>query len=117
LFHSLCLINCETHAEPENHDFTSISLDEGAETGDGFADDQVLHLEGPFVGIKRFRIREEATDVIVGGDAVASAQLPRPSDCLATLGGSECASLRRFVIAPANSWASLLPASSGGQHS
>src|ERR1700720_4366667 len=51
--------------------FTSIPLDESADPGYRFADNQVLHLECPFVGIKGFRICEETADVIVGGDAVA----------------------------------------------
>src|SRR5882724_7841656 len=65
-------------------------LHEGAEAGYGFADDQVLHLECAFVGIKRFRIREETADVIVGGDTVSAAQLSGPCDCLAALSRSEC---------------------------
>src|SRR5882724_7777411 len=65
--------------------FASIPLGEGAEPGYGFADDQVLHLERTFIGIKRFRICEEAAHVIVGGDTVPAAQLSRPCDRLATL--------------------------------
>src|SRR6201995_1147119 len=42
---------------------TAIPLHEGAEARYGFADNQVLHLESAFVGIKRFRIREETSDV------------------------------------------------------
>src|SRR4051794_22538140 len=46
-------------------EFTSIPLDKGAEAGYGFANNQVLHLECAFVGIKSFRIREEAADIVV----------------------------------------------------
>src|ERR1700683_661577 len=53
--------------------FTSIPLDEGAEPGYGFAENQVLHLERAFVGIERFRICEETAYVVVGDDAVATA--------------------------------------------
>jgi hypothetical protein len=36
---------------------------EGAVTGDGFADDQILHLIRTFVGVQRLRIAEEARDI------------------------------------------------------
>src|SRR3954468_22367354 len=65
------------------------SLYECAQSGDRLADDQVLHLVGAFVGVERLRIREEAADTVVHGDAVAAADLPRPRDGLAALGGAE----------------------------
>ena len=52
--------------------------DEGAVTGDGFADDQILHLIGAFVGVQRLRIGEEARDIVVGDDAVAAQDLAAP---------------------------------------
>jgi hypothetical protein len=52
--------------------------DEGAVAGDGFADDQVLHLIGAFVGIQRLGIAEEARDIVVGDDAVAAQDLATP---------------------------------------
>lgn len=63
------------HVEYRNCEFTYIPLDEGAEARYGFSENQILDLECSFVGIERFRIREETTDVIVGRDAVAAAQL------------------------------------------
>ena len=56
---------------------------EGAEAGDGLADDQILHLIRAFVGVERFGIGEEARDVVVGDDAVAAQQLAAPGDRLA----------------------------------
>src|SRR5580704_19768049 len=52
--------------------------DEGAEARDGLADDQILHLICPFVGIERFAVREEARRFVVGDDTVAAEQLARP---------------------------------------
>src|SRR5258708_20254002 len=56
---------------------------EGAVTGDGFADDQILHLIRTFIGIQGLGIGEEARDVVVGDDAVAAQDLASPSDRLA----------------------------------
>ena len=56
---------------------------EGAEAGDGLADDQILHLIGAFVGVERLGVGEEARDVVVGDDAVAAQQLAGPGDGLA----------------------------------
>src|SRR5712671_1555952 len=56
----------------------------GAEPGDSFAEDQILHLVSAFVGEQRFRVGEIARYVVLGGDAVASEYLPRPRDGLAT---------------------------------
>jgi hypothetical protein len=44
---------------------------EGAVAGDGFADDQILHLIGTFVGIQRFRIGEGLRWTFGTPDAVA----------------------------------------------
>src|SRR5437899_928854 len=65
------------------------ALNEGAEAGDRFADDQVLHLVSALVGIESFRIHEETPDVVIGGDAVAAQQLTGPGDGLAALGRGE----------------------------
>jgi len=51
---------------------------EGAVTGDGFADDQILHLIGAFVGVQRLGIGEETRDIVVGDDAVAAQDLAAP---------------------------------------
>src|SRR4029077_16367163 len=48
------------------------ALDERAEAGYGFPDDQILHLERAFIGIERFGIRKETGDVIVDNDSVAA---------------------------------------------
>src|SRR6266446_2826654 len=64
-------------------------LDEGAEAGNGLADNQVLHLERALVGIESFRIYEKAPDVVVSGNAVAAEQLACPCDRLAALGCRE----------------------------
>ncbi len=69
--------------------FSSVPLDEGAEPGYGFAENQVLYLEGPFVGVERFRIGKEAGNVVVCDDAITAQKLPRPRHGLAALGGGE----------------------------
>jgi len=51
--------------------------------GDGFADDQILHLIGAFVGVQRLRIGKEAREIVVGDDAVAAQDLAAPCDGLA----------------------------------
>src|SRR5712671_1254247 len=71
-------------------EFSSVPLDECAEPGYGFAENQVLDLEGAFVGVERFRIGKEAGNVVVCDDAITAQQLPRPCDRLAALGGGEC---------------------------
>src|SRR5580704_14533942 len=60
-------------------------LDESAEAGNSFAQNQVLHLEGALVGVEGFRIHEEPPDVVLSGDAVAAEQFSCPRDCLAAL--------------------------------
>src|SRR6266567_5780135 len=57
--------------------------DEGADTGDRLADDQVLHLVGALVGVEGLGIGKKARGVVVGDDAVAAKQLASPSDRLA----------------------------------
>src|SRR6202142_981039 len=66
-----------------------LPLDECAEPGYGFAENQVLNLEGAFVGVERFRIGKEAANVVICGDAIAAQKLTRPRDRLAALGGGE----------------------------
>jgi hypothetical protein len=51
---------------------------EGAVAGDGFADDQILHLIRALVGVQRLRIGEEAREIVVGDDAVAAQDLASP---------------------------------------
>src|ERR1700681_4854215 len=52
--------------------FTSLPLDEGAEPGYGFTENQVLYLEGALVGVERFRIGKEPANVVVCGDAITA---------------------------------------------
>src|ERR1700752_4193846 len=61
-------------------------LHESAETGNGFTENQVLHLKRAFVGVERFGIGEEAPHVVVGDYAVSAQQFPGPGHCLAALG-------------------------------
>ena len=63
----------------------AVALHEGAEAGDGLADDQILHLISAFVGVERLGIGEEARDVVVGDDTVAAQQFAGPGDRLARL--------------------------------
>ena len=51
---------------------------EGPVTSDGLADDQILHLVGSFVRIKRLGVGEEARDIVVGDDAIAAQDLSSP---------------------------------------
>ena len=46
-------------------------LDEGAEAGDGFADDQRIHLARAFIGIDSFGVGNEATNMV-------SSRIPLP---------------------------------------
>src|SRR5258706_13222879 len=70
----------------------------GAESCDRLAHDQVLHLVSAFVGVKRFSIREETADVVLGSNAVATQQLACPGHSLAALGCGECLGQRGASI-------------------
>src|SRR6476660_325996 len=74
-------------------------LDEGAEAGDRLADDQVLHLVRPFVGVERFAVRKEASDLVVGDNSVAAQDFSGPGDRLTTLGRAERLRQRRVGVA------------------
>ena len=50
--------------------------DEGAQSDNGLADDQ--RLSGAFVGVDRFRVGHEASDVVFEQDAIAAEQLSSP---------------------------------------
>src|SRR5580700_5656396 len=65
-------------------------LDEGAQAGDGFAEDEILDLIRSFVGIKRLGVREKARCLVVCDDAVAAQQLAGPCNGLATLSCGKC---------------------------
>src|SRR5229473_176423 len=90
------MISLSEPMEPPN---ISRRLHEGAEPSDGFADDQVLHLIRALVGIERFRIGEEARDVVVENDAVPAEDLPSPGDRLAHPRGGERLGERRMMVA------------------
>src|SRR3954465_2213185 len=77
----------------------ALSSNEGAVTGDGFADDQILHLIGAFVGVQRLRLVEEAGDIVVGYDAVAAQNLAAPRDCLARFRRAERLRQRCMMVA------------------
>src|ERR1700760_3124121 len=62
---------------------------EGAETRNGLADDQILHLKRALVGVERFAVRKKARDLVVGDNAVAAKQLAGPCNGLAALGRTE----------------------------
>src|SRR6266853_4618185 len=71
---------------------------EGADTRYGLADDQVLHLEGAFVGVKRFGIRKEASSVGFDDNAVSTEQLASPRHRLTQSGCAERLCERRMMI-------------------
>src|SRR5215204_2617242 len=89
---------------PDSVSKTAISPDirslmhEGAQTRDSSANDQVLHLEGAFVGVESFRVCEEASDAVVKRDAVAAADLPGPRHRLAGFGRAKRFGDRRVSV-------------------
>src|ERR1700758_3873081 len=60
-----------------------VSLNEGAQAGDGFADDQRLHLAGPLIGVEGLGVGNKPADVVVEYNPVAAEQLPGPVHGLA----------------------------------
>src|SRR6202034_171695 len=56
--------------------------DEGAETGDGAADDERVDLAGALVGVDRLRVGDEPADLVFQQDAVPAEQLTRVADRL-----------------------------------
>src|SRR3954465_11964928 len=62
---------------------------EGAESCEGFGDAQILNLIRSFVGVERLAIGKEPRRLVVGNDAVAAEQLPRPRHRLAAFGRGE----------------------------
>jgi len=61
--------------------FTS---DEGTQSRNGLADDQRVHLPCALIGVNCSVIGHEASDVVLEQDAVATEQLARIADGLAT---------------------------------
>src|ERR1700730_15446208 len=60
-----------------------VSLDEGAQAGDGLADDQRLHLAGALIGVEGLGVGDKPADVVIQHNAVAAQQLPCPVHGLA----------------------------------
>src|SRR3954454_10495801 len=73
--------------------------DEGAEAGQRTADDEVVDLPGALVGVQGLRVVEEAHDVVLEQDSVATEQLPRPAHGLPGPGGDEDLRQRGMVVA------------------
>src|ERR1700682_1488946 len=71
---------------------------EGADARHGLADDQILHLERAFVGIERFGICKEASDVGFDDNAVSTEQLASPRHRLTQSGCAERLGERRMMI-------------------
>src|ERR1700719_4354853 len=79
--------------------FASVQAsNEGTQSGNGLADDQRVHLSGALIGVDRFRIGHEASDVVFEQDAVAAEQLARIPDRLATFDRAECLRQGRMLI-------------------
>src|SRR5260370_4973140 len=74
------------------------ALHKGAQARDGLAHDEILHLVRAFVGVKRFAVREETRDLVLGDDTVAAEQLPGPCYGLTALGGAERLRERRRSV-------------------
>src|SRR5271166_7074650 len=62
-----------------------VSLNEGAQAGDRFADDQRLHFAGALIGVDALGVGDKTADVVVEHNAVAAQQFPRPVHGLAHL--------------------------------
>src|SRR5215470_9746408 len=61
----------------------AISLNEGAQAGDGLGDDQRLHLAGALIGVESLRVSDKPPDGVVEDNPVAAEQLPSPVHGLA----------------------------------
>ena len=62
-----------------NHDRSNVISDNAMpETCDGFAYDQVLHLEGAFIGIEGLGVSKEAGDLVVSNYAVTAQNFAGP---------------------------------------
>src|ERR1700674_1691516 len=72
---------------------------EGTQSRNGLADDQRVHLPCAFVGIDRFCIGHEASDVVLEQDAVAAEQLARIADGFPAFDRAEGLRERRMLIA------------------
>jgi hypothetical protein len=56
------------------------ALDEGTQPRNGLADDQRVHLPSALIGVDRFGIGHETSDVVLEQDAVAAEQFARIAD-------------------------------------
>jgi hypothetical protein len=61
-------------------DPSATASDEGAVTGKGAPDDESVHLAGSFIGVDGLGVGNEATDVVIQQDSIATEQLAGPSD-------------------------------------
>ena len=62
----------------------AFASDEGTQSRNGLADDQRVHLPCALIGVNCSVIGHEASDVVLEQDAVATEQLARIADGLAT---------------------------------
>src|ERR1700726_1305423 len=72
---------------------------EGTQSRDRLADDQRVHLPCALIGIDRFGIGHEASDVVLEQDAVAAEQLARIADGFSAFDRAERFRERRMLIA------------------
>src|SRR5260370_39652849 len=72
---------------------------EGTQSRNGLADDQRVHLPCALVGIDRFGVGHEASDVVFEQDAVAAEQLARIADGFSAFDRAERLRERRMLIA------------------
>src|SRR6202140_5978827 len=75
--------------EPANRRRHKGVSNEGAESGNRLADDQVLHLIRAFVGVEGFGNGKEAGNVVVRDDAIAAQYLAAPRDSLTRFSRAE----------------------------
>src|SRR5882724_4407616 len=77
----------------------ALASDKGAQSRNGLADDQRVHLSGALVGVDRFGVGHETPDVVLEQDAVAAEQLACIADGFPAFDGAECLRQRSMLIA------------------
>src|ERR1700730_9985147 len=77
---------------------TTAVSDEGADTGDGAADDERVDLPGALVGVDRLAVGDEPAHLVLQQDAVAAEQLAGVADRLAHPHGAKGLGQRRMVV-------------------
>ena len=63
----------------------ALRLYEGAEAGDGAADDQGVDFAGAFVGVDGLGVGDEAAHVVLQQDAVPAEEFARPADMVSRI--------------------------------